>query len=71
MTDWTNNEDGPDCACGNPTVVKLTNDGPLLLCLFHTDKAGASFELPRERPDDWPNWPRNEEDNDDPGKEQA
>ncbi len=57
---WTDNEDGPDCQCGNPTVVKLMPDGkPVLMCLFHTGEAGAIFPLPSERPETWPGrpWP--------------
>lgn len=56
MSDWQNNEDGPLCVCGNPTIVKLSSDGPALLCLFHISGAGALFPLPIERPDDWPDW---------------
>lgn len=55
---WTENEDGPECSCGNPTVVKFSHDTgrAFLLCLFHTPEAGCWFQLPVERPDDWP-WP--------------
>ena len=52
---WRENEDGPDCACGEPTVVKLLPDGtPVLMCFFHTAEAGAITRLPAERPDGWP-----------------
>jgi hypothetical protein len=52
---WTNNENGPDCACGNPTVVKITPAGrPVLLCLFHTPLDGSVTTLPDERPPGWP-----------------
>jgi hypothetical protein len=48
---WRENEDGPDCACGEPTVVKLLPDGTaVLLCFFHTGEAGAYTRLPAERP---------------------
>lgn len=51
---WTENEPGPDCSCGNPTVVKATPDGNfVLLCFFHTAEAGAVTVLPPERPPDW------------------
>jgi hypothetical protein len=53
---WTDNEDGPDCACGNPTVVKILPSGrAILLCLFHTAESGSYTELPAERPADWGN----------------
>lgn len=52
---WTENESGPDCACGNPTVVKLTPDGSaVLLCIFHTQETGLFTPLPARRPDNWP-----------------
>jgi len=52
---WTENEDGPECGCGNPTVVKIHPDGrALLLCLFHTIGEGLITELPAERPVGWP-----------------
>jgi len=51
---WTENEDGPDCACGNPTVVKIMPDGkPVLVCFFHTSEAGMVTPLPAERPAGW------------------
>jgi hypothetical protein len=52
--EWTDNEEGPDCFCGNPTVVKKQDDGSWLLCLFHTHEAGTMFPLPPEKPDGWP-----------------
>jgi hypothetical protein len=55
VTAWAENEDGPDCACGNPTVVKITPGGqPVLMCLFHTAEAGLITVLPLERPGGWP-----------------
>lgn len=59
---WTNNELGPHCFCGNPTVVKTETfgEGPMLLCLFHTSEEGALFNLPDERPEWWPNPPTRE-----------
>ena len=51
---WVNNEDGPDCYCGDPTVVKTTEAGSaVLLCLFHNNEAGAIFRLPTDRPDNF------------------
>lgn len=55
MTEWTDNEPGPTCICGNPTIVKA--DSPhhaLLLCLFHTAAEGAAWTLPADRPANWP-----------------
>jgi hypothetical protein len=49
MRDWIQNEDGPECYCGSPTVVK---DG-LLVCFFHTSEEGCYFRLPPQAPDDW------------------
>jgi hypothetical protein len=53
---WTENEAGPDCACGNPTVVKLLPDGiaAVLLCVFHSPESGLYTPLPAQRPDSWP-----------------
>jgi hypothetical protein len=52
---WRENEDSPDCACGEPTVVKILPDGrAILLCFFHTGEAGAYTVLPAERPAGWP-----------------
>jgi len=48
---WTENEDGPICVCGEPTVVKIMPDGvPVLLCLFHTRESGAVKRLPADKP---------------------
>ena len=54
---WTDKEEGPTCYCGMPTVVVVDEDGKAdLLCIFHTQAAGALFRLPRDkRPDNWPN----------------
>ena len=55
MSGWTENEDGPDCACGNPTVVKIMPGGQVvLMCLFHTREAGAFTYLPPDKPEGWP-----------------
>lgn len=54
---WQNNEDGPTCFCGNPTVVKEAGNGRfVLLCLFHTAEEGSWFVLPAERPETWEQW---------------
>jgi hypothetical protein len=54
-TAWTENESGPDCACGDPTVVKLLPDGnAVLVCFFHTRNSGLYTPLPAQRPADWP-----------------
>jgi hypothetical protein len=58
MSEWTK-EAGPACYCGGPTWVE-PGEPPLLICLFHTNGAGASFPLPTERPDAWPNLSREE-----------
>lgn len=58
MTAWVDNEEGPTCVCGGPTMVKVNDlNAPVLLCLFHTADAGVVWSLPGERPADWPeNW---------------
>lgn len=51
---WTENEDGPDCCCGNPTIVKILPDGdPVLMCFFHTAETGMITKLPLAKPADW------------------
>lgn len=61
MSQWIDKEKGPECFCGMPTAVFLCEDGTAaLLCIFHTDEAGAMFPLPSERPDNWPEIPREE-----------
>ena len=58
MSAWVNNDEGPECFCGNPTVVKTDfKKYAVLLCLFHTREAGSIFALPPEKPDWWPNPP--------------
>jgi len=52
---WIHGEEGPDCFCGNPTIVWIIGERASLICLFHTPKEGASFPLPAEKPDTWPN----------------
>jgi hypothetical protein len=55
MSVWVNNERGPDCFCGDPTVVKTEGlKKPALLCIFHSRDAGAMFTLPDTRPEWWP-----------------
>ena len=58
MTEWQK-EKGPSCFCGAPTIVTFIADGerklPTLLCFLHEKEAGATFPLPKERPDNWPN----------------
>lgn len=55
---WRDNEDGPDCECGWPRVVKRLPDGRfVLMCFGHTGEAGQVWALPPEKPDGWPgNW---------------
>ena len=59
MSEWVK-EKGPECFCGMPTMVHVDDDGKAwLLCVFHTNEAGAMFPLPKNgRPDDWPDSPR-------------
>ena len=56
MAEWVKSEKGPDCYCGNPTIVHVADDGrAMLICFFHTKEEGASFALPKGgRPDKWP-----------------
>ena len=55
MSDWVK-EKGPRCYCGCPTWVEPDlGGGAVLICIFHTKEAGASFPLPSARPDNWPN----------------
>jgi hypothetical protein len=55
---WMDTERGPTCACGMPTYVSLVDVGqqklPILVCFAHNG-SGASFYLPSERPEAWPN----------------
>lgn len=51
---WTNGEPGPNCFCGKETFVIVDDYGISLMCLFHTKSEGASFALPNERPEKWP-----------------
>ncbi len=55
MSKWIK-EKGPECYCGMPTGVHVDEDGKAwLLCIFHTNEAGAMFPLPKDgRPDNWP-----------------
>jgi hypothetical protein len=51
MTVRVDGEAGPDCECGDPTVVRIMPDGsPALLCLFHDGEAGRITALSAERP---------------------
>jgi hypothetical protein len=55
---WVNGEKGPQCICGMPTRVMVSDDGKLsyILCIFHTNAAGAMFYLPTNgKPEHWPN----------------
>lgn len=57
-TGYTENEEGPACSCGGPTIVKKLPDGtPVLMCFFHTRDAGLATPLPPERPPGWPGTP--------------
>lgn len=39
---WTENENGPECSCGEVTVVKRLPDGTwIAVCFFHTAAEGA------------------------------
>lgn len=61
MSKWIDHERGPECFCGMPTGVIVNEDGTAeLLCIMHTYEAGAMFPLPAERPDNWPDLPRDE-----------
>jgi hypothetical protein len=51
---WIDGESGPTCLCGWPTIVTVTETGPVLLCFGHSKHAGRSWRLPKERPDNWP-----------------
>ncbi len=53
MRPWVNNEDGPTCDCGEPTLVKTTEDRAILLCFFHTSETGCYVSLPPMAPDNW------------------
>lgn len=50
---YVENEDGPECTCGMPTVVKMVDGGAGALCLFHTAEAGAFFRLPEMTEKNW------------------
>lgn len=53
---WIDKEPGPECYCGAPTFVALFENGDAaLICIFHEYEAGASFPLPKEKPEKWPN----------------
>lgn len=57
-SEWQDREKGPECYCGAPTCVIMSQDGKRvdLLCFFHTREEGAMFALPRnDRPEHWPN----------------
>ena len=61
MAEWIDNEEGPCCTCTPygcpPTIVKrMANGRYLLVCFFHTPEAGVTWDLPPEKPSDWP-WP--------------
>ncbi len=53
---WTDKEAGPQCTCGWPTVVSITEGRlPILWCFGHTKEEGAWWPLPSEKPENWPN----------------
>lgn len=52
---WINGEPGPKCFCGKETFVIVDDYGVSLMCLFHSKAEGVSFDLPKEKPDKWPN----------------
>ena len=58
--DWIDNEKGPKCGCGMPTLVKIMDGKPLLFCVFHEQEEGACWSLPKERPDNWADISREE-----------
>ncbi len=61
VSGWPAREAGPTCFCGWPTFVDAQEGHlPILICIFHRRDAGASFPLPLERPDNWPNLSREE-----------
>lgn len=63
MSAWIDKEKGPECFCGMPTSVYVTDDDgkAWLMCIFHEYEAGAMFPLPKDgRPDNWPEIPREE-----------
>jgi hypothetical protein len=41
-------DDGPECTCGETSVVVSTPEGPMALCFGHTPEAGRIFRLPPE-----------------------
>lgn len=57
MAKFKDKEPGPLCFCGNPTLVSniCEDEAPILLCFFHTKTEALIFELPFERPLNWPN----------------
>lgn len=60
---WTDREKGPECFCGMPTMVVVSEDGKRadLMCIFHSYEAGAMFPLPVDgRPDKWPDMTNDE-----------
>jgi hypothetical protein len=50
---YVNNEVGPDCSCGEPTIVKFVNGSPLLVCFFHSGPAGSYNKLPPITEENW------------------
>lgn len=43
---WADGDLGPECECGDTTVVKRLPDGRLVaLCLFHDGEAGRYIPL--------------------------
>lgn len=54
---WQSGDDGPECYCGSPTIVKeLPNGSFVLICPLHGEGSGTYFSLPQVKPDDWRSW---------------
>ena len=58
VKEWQQGEAGPTCFCGKATSVMFvgSNDDKkwALVCFAHTPSEGASFCLPSDRPEKWP-----------------
>jgi len=51
---WHPGEEGPTCYCGGRTTIQIDNNVPILICLVHGSYFKPSWQLPTERPDNWP-----------------
>jgi hypothetical protein len=60
MAEWVDREAGPECVCGWPTFVHLHEGQASLICFGHTKEEGASFPLPKVKPEKWPGLDHNE-----------